>query len=84
MSKHNLNGKFSSLTDFKTWSREEMMAHYDSLPKAYRDVVKDTFAPATIFIESTMREPEFYRQHFLKIQKESTRKTYGADHPQAA
>ena len=80
----NLNGNFAAKTDFKRWSRNEMMAHYDNLPREYRDVVKDTFVQATIVNEGYMREPGFYRNHFLMLQRESTRETYGPDHPQAA
>lgn len=80
----NLNGEFAPKTEFKRWTREEMMAHYDSLPREYRDIIKDTFAQATIVNEGYMREPSFYRKRFLEIQKESTRVTYGPDHPQAA
>lgn len=85
MSKHNINGTFDSRAKIKRWTREEMMAHYDSLPKEYRDVIKDTFAPTTIEFEGGIkREPEFYKRYFEQVQRASTRKTYGADHPQAA
>ena len=80
----NLNGNFAPKTAFKRWGRKEMMAHYDSLPREYRDVIKDTFAPTTIVLDGPLREPGFYRNHFLMLQRESTRVTYGPDHPQAA
>lgn len=81
----NLNGNFSPNASFTCMNREEIMANYDNLPKEYRDIVKDTFVPATIRTNNgKLSSLKYYNDLFAKLQKESTVATYGADHPQAA
>lgn len=81
--KNNFGGRVGSNATITTMSREELMKNYDSLPREYRDLLKDTFVAATI-LRDNLLELDQYRRYFEEAQKQSTLVTYGQDHPQAA
>lgn len=79
----NLGGQFGSTVTVTNMSREEMMDHYDSLPREYRDLLKDTFV-CTIIRKDALLDLDQCKRYFEETQKQSTLITYGQDHPQAA
>lgn len=60
------------------------MDMYDSLPREYRDILKDADLNILVMTGDVLGSPQDFRMRLESMSKGYTVLTYGTDHPQAA
>jgi hypothetical protein len=60
---------------------QEAMSYYDSLPPAFRDLLRN--APLNLNLTAYSSDPDYIRGRISVKMREATLETYGPDHPQA-